>query len=118
MVAGDEEVLKVRALDPEPMGNDDVQYTGTLNLAYTPNGLRLVQLEADHVATRVERLKAQLLHFEPRAWGSAHLDPYRVVSASLARESVMFPPIRFVCKVDELAFTGTESIASAAGSRT
>jgi len=105
------DVLRVRAIDPEPMSLDDVQYTGTLNLAHTPNGLRLVQLEADHAATRIERLTADLAAFDACAWGSALLDPYLVVSASLAFERVTFPPIRFVCKVDELAFTGTEAVA-------
>jgi len=107
-----EEILRVHALDPEPMDVHDVQYTGTLNLAHTPNGIRLVQLEADHVATRVERLSARLLKFAAAAWGNALLDPYVVVSSSLAAETVVFPPLRFVCKPDELAFTGTEAIAS------
>ncbi len=107
-------ILRVAALDPEPMDVHDVQYTGTLNLAQTPNGIRLVQLEADHTATRVERLTAQLLAFDAAAWGNALLDPYVVVSASLATESIVLPPLRFVCKADELAFTGTEAIASVA----
>ena len=89
----------------------DVQYTGTLNLAQTPNGIRLVQLEADHTATRVERLTARLLRFDAAAWGNALLDPYVVVSSSLAGETIVLPPMRFVCKADELAFTGTETIA-------
>ncbi len=105
-------ILRVTALDPEPMDVNDVQYTGTLNLAQTPNGIRLVQVEADHTATRVERLTAQLQTFDAAAWGNALLDPYVVVSASLAVETVVFPPVRFVCKADELAFTGTEAVAS------
>jgi hypothetical protein len=107
----DRAVVAVRANDPEPMSLDDVQYTGTLNLAHTPNGLRLVQLEANHVATRIERLTANLTTFDAVACGSALLDPYLIVSSSLALETVTFPPIRFVCKVDELAFTGTEAVA-------
>ena len=106
------EILRVHALDPEPMDANDVQYTGTLNLARTPNGIRLVQLEADHAATRVERLAARLLKFDAAAGGSPLLDPYVVVSSSLAAESIVFPPMRFVCKADELAFTGTEAIAA------
>jgi len=90
----------------------DVQYTGTLNLAHTPNGLRLVQLEADHEATRVERLTARLASFDGAAWGNPLLKPAAVVSSSLALETVVFPAIRFVCKPDELAFTGTESVAA------
>jgi len=33
-----------------------------------------------------------------------------VISASIAVENVAVPPIRFVCRPDELAFTGTEAI--------
>lgn len=97
-------------IDPIPMGLDDVQYTGTLNLAHTPNGLRLVQLEAHHEAEQVDRLRPRLDAFDPGAWGNSLLDPYRPVSASIAVERVTFPPIRFVCKADELAFTGTEAV--------
>ncbi len=104
------EILRVHALDPEPMDVHDVQYTGTLNLAHTPNGVRLVQLEADHTAVRVERLQARLLCFDALAWGNPLLDPYNVVSSSLASETIVFPPLRFLCKADELAFTGTEAI--------
>jgi len=105
------DVLGVRALDPEPMGNDDVQYTGTLTLCHTPLGARLVQVEAHHEATRVERLTAELTAFDAAAWGNRLFDPYLVVSASVATEAVTFPPVRFVCKADELAFTGTEAVA-------
>ena len=103
-------IFEAACLDPEPMGNSDVQYTGTLNLAHTPKGLRLVQLEADHVASQVERLSSRLMSFDGEAWGNSLLDPYTVVSASLAYETVTFLPVRFVCKPEELAFTGTESV--------
>jgi hypothetical protein len=105
------EILSVSGLDPDPMSIDDVQYTGSMNLAHTPNGLRLVQVEADHVATRVERLAGRIQHFDGAAWGNPLLDPYRVISASIALGKVTFPPIRFVCRPDELAFTGTEAVA-------
>lgn len=103
-------ILSVASLNPEPMGSNDVQYTGTLNLAHTPNGLRLVQLEAQHRCSRVERLSSRLKTFIPEAWGNSLFDPYLVVSSSIANEAVSFPPIRFVCKPDELAFTGTEAV--------
>jgi hypothetical protein len=104
------EILSVTGLDPDPMSIDDVQYTGSMNLAHTPNGLRLVQVEAEHVATRVERLVGRIQRFDGAAWGDPLLDPYHVISASIAVEKVTFPPIRFVCRPDELAFTGTESV--------
>jgi hypothetical protein len=106
----DREILAVRGLDPEPLDPGDVQYTGTMNLAHTPNGLRLVQVEAEHGVTRVERLHGEIASFAGEAWGSALLDPYFVVAASIAVGSVTFPPLRFVCRPDELAFTGTEAV--------
>jgi hypothetical protein len=106
----DRVILALCGLDPEPLGADDVQYTGTMNLAHTPNGLRLVQVESEHAATRVERLHGRILGFDAAAWGNPLLDPYHVVSASIALGEVTFTPVRFVCRVDELAFTGTEAI--------
>lgn len=102
--------LSLAAVDPEPMGPGDVQYTSTLNLAHTPKGLRLVQVEADHHADRVDRLQARLAHYDGGQFGNVLLQPGQVVSASLCHEQVELPPVRFVCKADELAFTGTEAI--------
>jgi len=106
----DRVILSLTGLDPEPLGADDVQYTGTMNLAHTPNGLRLVQVEAEHASRRVERLHGRILVFDGGAWGNPLLDPYHVVAASIALGDVTFAPVRFVCRVDELAFTGTEAV--------
>jgi hypothetical protein len=103
--------FRAAALDPVPMGADDVQYTATLNLAYVPAGLRLLQVDFDLAPERVERLVARLEAFEPSAWGNARLDPYHVVTASLAAGSARFAPTRFLLRPDELAFTGTETVA-------
>lgn len=103
-------VLAVEAIDPEPMALDDVQYTGTLNLAHTPLGLRLMQVEMDTTIQRVERLTARIEAFEGATFGDARLDPVRVIAASVVTMDAEFPPVRFVCKPDELAFTGTESV--------
>jgi antitoxin (DNA-binding transcriptional repressor) of toxin-antitoxin stability system len=104
-------VLVVVAHDPQPLGADDVQYTSTLNLAHTPNGLRLVQVETDHDADSVERVGARIVRFEADTWGDARLDPYHVVTTTLARDRrITLPPVRFVCRPDVSAFEGTESI--------
>jgi hypothetical protein len=104
-------VLAVAGLDPEPLGADDVQYTSTLNLAETPNGRRLVQVEAHHHAEGVERVQARIVEFDARAWGSEVLDPYYVVTATVGRDrSIDVPAVRFVCRPDVSAFEGTESI--------
>jgi hypothetical protein len=102
--------FRAAAIDPVPLGPDDVQYTGTLNLAETPAGLRLVQVEFQVVPTRVERLTARLEGFDAAAWGEQRLDPYFVVTASVASGAVTFAPLRFLLRPDELAFTGTETI--------
>ena len=104
------ETLSLHALDPEPMGQDDVQYTGTLNLAHTPLGLRLLQVEHNTRSSRVERLRPMHLRLDGNAWGNAVLAPSSLVAATLASMSLTLPAVRFVCKADELAFTGTESV--------
>ena len=103
-------VLEASGLDPDPMGLSDVQYTGTLNLAHTPRGPRLVQVEAHHLASRVERLQPYLHTFDSMALGHNLLLPAREVAATVATESVSIPAVRFVCSVDELAFNGTEAV--------
>jgi hypothetical protein len=104
-------VLAAAGIDPEPMSPDDVQYTGSLNLAHTPRGLRLVQVEMDHASRQVERVRTTLRAFDAAALGNPLLDPYYVVSGSVAVGDVTIPPVRFVCRPDELAFTGTEPVS-------
>ncbi|MEQ8859117.1 MAG: hypothetical protein RIC56_10740 [Pseudomonadales bacterium] len=104
--------LRLCAVDPVPLGPDDAQYTGTLNLARVPEGVRLVQAEFQMAPQRVERLKARLIDFDPACWGDERLDPYHVVAASVASGTVTFPPLRFLLRPDELAFTGTETIGA------
>ena len=103
-------VLQISAVDPEPLAPNDVQYSVTMNLAETPRGLRLVQVEPDYAVTRAERLRPRLQHFEPSAWGDDRLDPYFPVSASIAQADVTLPPLRFLCRPDVLAFEGTELV--------
>ncbi|MGE0623847.1 MAG: acetoacetate decarboxylase family protein [Pseudomonadales bacterium] len=110
VVGGGTDVLRIEAIDPEPMASDDVQYTGSLNLAHTPLGLRLMQVEMNVQATQVDRLTARLEAFDGAAWGDRLLVPSRVIAATVSRLDATFPPVRFVCRPDELAFTGTEAV--------
>ncbi len=105
------EAFRAAAIDPVPLGPDDVQYTGTLNLVHVAEGLRLMQIEFQVEPARVERLRPRLERFEATCWGDERLDPYFPVTASLTTGRVTFAPPRFLLKTDELAFTGTESIA-------
>ncbi len=103
-------ILALEGMDPEPLLPVDVHYSVTLNLADTPRGLRLVQVEPEIEVARAERLRPRLLSFHPEAWGDRHLDPYHPVSASVVSARITLPPIRFLCRPDVLAFEGTEKI--------
>ncbi len=107
--AGSGPVLDVRALDPIPLGSDDVAFSGTLTLAHTPRGPRLVQVDTDLACERAERLVVCPPTIDATAFG---LHPSVVVthpvSASLSRGTLTLQPLRYVCRPDELAFTGTE----------
>ena len=59
----------------------------------------------------MERLAGRLERFDGGAFGEPLLLPSRVVSAALSTVTLTHPPVRFVCKPDELAFTGTEPVA-------
>lgn len=103
--------LLLNATNATPLGLDDVQYTGTMNLAHTPAGIRLVQVEPQFTAMRVERVRPRIERFVPAAWGSPLIDPYFVVSGSVARARIDIPPVRFVCRPGVSAMEGTERVA-------
>ena len=103
-------MLELSALDPDPLSVGDVQHVGSMNLAHTPLGLRLVQIETHHEPSRVERLAARIDAFDAAAWGQPLLDPYWVVSCSVSLEDVEIPAIRFVCDPALPAAEGTERV--------
>jgi hypothetical protein len=104
-------ILALEGMDPEPLLPQDLFYAVTLNLAETPRGPRLLQVEPEFSVARAERLRPRLLSFHPEGWGDRHLDPYFAVSASLASADIVIPRMRFVCSPDVLAFSGTEKVA-------
>ena len=103
-------MLELNALDPDPLSVGDLQHVGSMNLAHTPLGLRLVQVETHHEPSRVERLAARIDAFDAAAWGQPLLDPYWVVSCSVSLEDVEIPAIRFVCDPALPAAEGTERV--------
>ena len=107
---GTRPMLELSALDPDPLSVGDLQHIGSMNLAHTPLGLRLVQVETHHEPSRVERLAARIDAFNATAWGQPLLDPYWVVSCSVSLEDIEIPPIRFVCDPAKPAAEGTERV--------
>ena len=82
-------VLEVRALDPLPLGNDDIAFSGTLTLAHTPRGPRLVQVDTDMVCDRAERLIATMPTIDAAALGlHPSVAVTHPVSASLSRKPI------------------------------
>jgi hypothetical protein len=104
-------ILDIVVSDPDPLSAADVQYAPNMNLAHTPRGLRLVQVEPRYQVHRVERGRPRAVAFEGVAWGDGRVQPVYPVSASLAVADVTFPRIRYVCRPDVLAFDGTETAA-------
>ena len=101
-------ILEVIVSDPTPLSPADVQYVPNVNLAHTPRGLRLVQVEPRYQVHRVERGRPRVVAFDGAAWGDARVQPVHPVSAALAVADITIPRIRFVCRPDVLAFDGTE----------
>ena len=109
VTVGDQVVCEITALDPDPLGPDDVSYSTAANLAETPRGLRLVQVDVDFAIQRAERVKPRLLSFDGPRWGvHPSVVPYHPVSASTALGEITIQRLRYVSKADELAFTSTE----------
>ncbi len=103
-------LIAVTGSDPDPLGAGDVAYTTTIVLAETPRGTRLVQIDADIVPVRAERLRPSIDDFVASGWMHQSVVPSAAVSASITTGDVALQPHRYASKPDELAFTGTEVI--------
>jgi len=104
-------ILDVAILDPDPLRNDDVQYTANMNLARTPKGLRLVQVDPDHAVKRAERGTPRLAAFDGAGWEAKGVHPQDAVAGSFAVADVTLPRIRYFCRPEVTAFEGTETVA-------
>jgi hypothetical protein len=63
VVSDDRVALHLTVADPEPLGPHDIQYVANLNLARTPRGIRLVQVEPRSQIARAERGRGVLHSF-------------------------------------------------------
>jgi hypothetical protein len=104
------DVLVVRMRDPEPLSAADVQYVANMNLARTPRGLRLIQVDPTWNVERAERGEPVLEEIDGGAWGCAELDPAYPISASLTAGSMTLPQLRYLCRPEVWAFDGTERV--------
>jgi hypothetical protein len=104
------EVLDGLLRDPQPLRGEDVFIVANVNLARTPRGLRLVQVDPDYAVERAERGTPVVRHFDAEAWGSAGVRPCHPVSALFHVAAMTLPAVRYVCRPDLLAFAGTERV--------
>jgi hypothetical protein len=105
-----QQILDLALRDPMPLRNTDVYYAANMNLAHTPKGLRLVQVDPDFEVERAERGRPALHRFEAAAWRSEGVRPSHPVSASFTIATLTLPALRYVCRPDVLAFSGAERV--------
>jgi hypothetical protein len=105
-----EEVLELALRDPMPLRASDAYYVANMNLAHTPNGLRLVQVDPDFAVERAERGRPEVHRFDAAAWRSEGARPSHPVSASFTIATVTLPALRYVCRPEVLAFSGAERV--------
>lgn len=110
VAVGDRTILELHGADPDPLGPADVNYSSTLNLANTPNGLRLVQLDVTADLDRAERMHSEAIAFDAEGWSTPLLEARHAVSASVGVGRLVLERVRYCCKPDVLAFEGTETI--------
>ncbi len=96
--------------DPMPLQNADANYVANMNLAHTPSGLRLVQVDPDFEVERAERGRPVIRGFDAEGWGADGLRPSDPVSASFTVAQLTLPSLRYVCRPDVLAFGATERV--------
>ena len=104
-------VLDVHGKAPLPLATSDLQFFASVHPARTPQGLRLVQVDADYRLVRAERARPALEAFDAAAFGEPGLKLGYPVAAAVALGEVTLPRIRYVLRPDVLAFQGTEAVA-------
>jgi len=108
-----DDTLDVEVVDPVPLRPNDIQWIANMNLADTPRGLRLVQVDADYEVYRAERGRPRLAAFDAAAWSEPLLEPVYPVVATFAVADITLPRLRYVCRPEELAFFATEPATGA-----
>jgi len=107
---GGRTILEVALVDGEAISGSDIQYTASMHLARTPNGVRLVQVDPEYIFHRAERGDPHVTTFDAGAWGDPRIEPVWPVAASFAIADVTLPKLRYFCRTDVPAMQGTEKL--------
>lgn len=91
-------LLDVATHDPIPLTGPgaSVRYAQTLNLAHTPQGLKLVQVDASYEFKHNARGVPKFETYDRAALHDPHPHAVFPVSGTLAKADVAFEPVRFV----------------------
>lgn len=103
-------ILELLLRDPVPLRAQDVYFVANMNLAHSPRGLRLVQVDPDWEIERAERGTPALERFDSGTWRCEGVVPTRPVSAVFTAGAMTLPRLRYACRPDVLAFHGTERV--------
>jgi hypothetical protein len=103
-------VFDLALRDPVLLPEGVLQILTCLHPANTQRGYRLVQVDVDYATNRSERARPELRSCDATAWGDARLDPQYPISAAVCTADVTIGRLRYLCRPDELAFTGTETV--------
>jgi hypothetical protein len=102
--------LEIGLREPSPLDPGDIQFVAGMHPVHTPRGFRLLQCDPTHAEAEAERGLPLVESFEAEAWGDSRIEPVYPVSAAYCTADITLPTLRYLCKADELAFTGTEKI--------
>jgi hypothetical protein len=94
-VAGSE-ILAVDIVDPVLLAGAGVPISPGLNLADTPEGRRLLQVDPEYVTTSADRGRPVIRTFDAAAWGHSDVVPTWPISGSFLRAEVTLPRLRFL----------------------
>lgn len=107
---GGETILDIGLESPEAVSGADLQYVAQMNLAHTPSGDRLVQVDPDYVFSKADRGRPRVDAFDAAALGDERIALAWPISASTAVADMTLPKLRYLCKIDVPAMAGTEPV--------
>ena len=103
-------ILDIGLVSPEAISGNDVQFVANMNLAHTPSGPRLVQVDPEFVFHKADRGKPYVEVFDAGELGDDRIVLSWPVAASFTVADVTLPKLRYLCKVDVPAMAGTEPV--------
>lgn len=89
-------VLELDLLGPNVLAGAGVPIAPGLNLAESPRGRQLVQVDPEYVIHSADRGTPRVRSFDAGAWGEPTIRPSWPISGTLLRAEVMLPALRFL----------------------